>query len=201
MRGPQTEALLEHLEAKLLGRIDAEEREPVARFVRDISNDQALLPQLTPDGIDLFNATAQDRPGVRYGCVVSRGKRPGVLGHFSVGPRVTRQATFLLYRWLHHQTGSDARRMPTPSPAHRERLAQLLGGMPRPDDNDGVVPTYSQLWGELIYAANGDHLDLIGHFDDPTTSPPHHDWLHSGSGFDKKTYDALWSAVGSFLSP
>jgi triacylglycerol lipase len=196
----QTEALLEHLEAELLGRIDAEEREPVARFVRDIGSDQGLLPQLTPDGIDLFNATAQDRPGVRYGCVLSRGKRPGFLGHLAMGPRVMRQATFLLYRWMHHQTRGEAARMPNPTAGQRELLERFLGDVPRPDDNDGVVPTRSQLWGDLVYAANGDHLDLIGHFRDPHHVPPHFDWLDTGSGFDRKTFDALWSAVALYLA-
>jgi len=197
--GSQTEALLEHIEDELLGRIDAEEREPIARFVREIGSDTGLLPQLTPDGIDLFNATAEDRPGVRYGCVVSRAKRPGILGHLAVGPHVTRQATFLLYRWLHHQPASSTARLPRPTPAQRERLSALLGSPPRPDDNDGVVPTCSQLWGEIIHAANGDHLDLIGHFRDPAASPPHFDWLDTGSGFDRKAFDTLWDAVSAFL--
>jgi triacylglycerol lipase len=69
--GSQTEAILDHLEAELLGRLDPEDRFPIAQFFSSIGADQGLLPQLTPDGIDLFNAAAADRPGVRYGCVVS----------------------------------------------------------------------------------------------------------------------------------
>ncbi|HTE56300.1 MAG TPA: hypothetical protein VK698_35850 [Kofleriaceae bacterium] len=200
--GSQTEALLDHLEAELLGRIDEDEREPIAAFLSDIGSDQALLPQITPDGIDLFNATAENRPGVRYGCVVSRGKPPRLMQHLAVGPRVTRQASFLLYRWLHRQTGNArAERLAQPDAAQREALLRLLGSLPRPDDSDGVVPSSSQLWGEVIYAAQGDHLDLIGHFRDPHQDPPHHDWLDTGSGFDRKSFDALWSAVSSFLAP
>jgi triacylglycerol lipase len=200
--GSQTEALLDHLEAELLGRIDAEEREPIAQFMSDIGSDQGLLPQLTPDGIDLFNATAEDRPGVRYGCVVSKGRPPRMMQHLAVGPRVTRQATFLLYRWLHRQTGNAATaRLPRPTPAQRDALVRMLGSVPRPDDNDGVVPSNSQLWGEVIHAAQGDHLDLIGHFRDPHQNPPHFDWLDTGSGFDRKNFDALWNAVSAFLAP
>jgi hypothetical protein len=200
--GSQTEALLDHMEAELLGRIDAEEREPMAQFLSDISTDQGLLPQLTPDGIDLFNATAEDRPGVRYGCVVSRGSRPRLMQHLTVGPRVTRQATFLLYRWLHRQTGnSTTQRLPRPSAAQRDALIRMLGALPRPDDNDGVVPTYSQIWGEIIHAAQGDHLDLIGHFRDPHQNPPHFDWLDTGSSFDRRGFDTLWDSVSAFLAP
>jgi len=200
--GGQTEALFDHLEAELLGRIDADEREPIARFLSDIGGDQGLLPQLTPDGIDLFNATARDRPGVRYGCVVSRARRPGWTQHVAAGPRPTRQASFALYRWLHRQTGNIASsRLPLPGGAQGDALVRMLGSLPRADDNDGVVPTNSQLWGEVIYAAQGDHLDLIGHFRDPHHKPPHHDWIDTGSGFDRPTFDALWNAVSAFLSP
>jgi len=200
--GSQTEALLDHLEAELLGRLDPEEREPIQEFMRDIGADQGLLLQLTPDGIDLFNATAADRPGVRYGCVVSRGGRPRSMHHLAVGPRVTRQATFLLYRWLHRQTGrAQVERLPRPDAAQRDRLIRMLGSLPRPDDNDGVVPTFSQVWGEVIYAAQGDHLDLIGHFRDPHINTAHRDWLESGSGFDRKTFETVWNAVSTFLAP
>lgn len=200
--GSQTEALLDHLEAELLGRIDADEREPIAEFMSAIGTDTALLPQLTPDGIDLFNATAQDRPGVRYGCVVSRARPPRMMQHLAFGLRPTRQASFLLYRWLHRQTGDvQPSRLAQPSPAQRDALVHMLGSLPRPDDNDGVVPTNSQLWGDVIYAARGDHLDLIGHFRDPHQNPPHHDWLDTGSGFDRPTFDALWNAVSAFLAP
>ncbi|HYU16947.1 MAG TPA: hypothetical protein VEL05_12770 [Candidatus Acidoferrum sp.] len=202
LAGSQTESLLDHLEAELLGRIDAEEREPIEQFLRDIGSDQGLLPQLTPDGIDLFNATAEDRPGVRYGCVVSKGKRPRLTHHLALGPRPTRQATFLLYEFLHRKTGnSSTERLPRPSAAQRAALLRLLGSLPRPDDSDGVVPTYSQLWGEVIYAAQGDHLDLIGHFRDEQASPPHHDWLETGSGFERRNFEALWNAVSAFLAP
>jgi hypothetical protein len=200
--GSQTEALLDHLEAELLGRIDADEREPIAAFLSAISTDTGLLPQLTPDGIDLFNATAQDRPGVRYGCVLSRARRPRMMQHLALGPRVTRQASFLLFQWLHRQTGNvQASRLARPSPAQRDAIVRMLGSLPRPDDNDGVVPTSSQLWGEVIYAAQGDHLDLIGHFRDPRQNSPHRDWLDTGSGFDRPAFDALWNAVSAFLAP
>lgn len=200
--GSQTEAVLDHLEAELLGRLDPDERFPVAQFFSSIGADQALLPQLTPDGIDLFNAAAADRPGVRYGCVVSAARRPSWRGHLSVGPRVTRQTTFLLYRWLHSQAGGAATaRLPQPTASQRDALRRMLGSLPRLDDNDGVVPTYSQLWGEVLYACRADHLDVIGHFHDEQHVPPHHDWIFSGSGFDRRGFDDLWSSVIGFLLP
>ncbi len=65
---------------------------------------------------------------------------------------------------------------------------------------DGIVPTRSQVWGELIHAARGDHLDTVGHFDDPSHVPPHIDWLASGSKFRRPAFEALWSDVATFIA-
>jgi triacylglycerol lipase len=115
---------------------------------------------------------------------------------------VTRQTTFLLYRWLHSQAGGAATaRLPQPTADQRDALRRMLGSLPRTDDNDGVVPTYSQLWGEVLYAARADHLDVIGHFHDEHHVPPHHDWIFTGSGFDRRGFEALWNAVIAYMVP
>ena len=142
--GSSTEAILDHLEAELLGRLDPEERYPVAQFFAEIGKEQALLPQLTPDGIDLFNAAAADRSGVRYACVVSCARRPRWIGHFKVGPRVTGQASYAVYRFLHSQTNDEATvRLPDPSLAHRDALQRMLGSMPTRADNASCRSTRS----------------------------------------------------------
>jgi len=66
--------------------------------------------------------------------------------------------------------------------------------------NDGVVPTRSQVWGEVIHAAQADHLDVLGHFRDPDCVPPHFDWLTTGSGFNREKFEALWGDVAQFVS-
>jgi hypothetical protein len=65
--------------------------------------------------------------------------------------------------------------------------------------NDGIVPTLSQTWGQVIHAAVADHLDVLGHFRDAAHEPPHVDWLVSGSGFDRGRFEALWGDVVRFL--
>lgn len=202
MPGSQTEALLDSLEAELIGRMEPDDRGPIQQFIGDIGTDQALLPQLTPDGIDLFNAAAANRPGVRYGCVVSRSRAPHLTGQLSAGPHLTRQASYVLFRWLHSRAGDTvAARLPRPTPGQAEALARYLGRLPRPRSNDSVVPTYSQLWGDVVYAAQADHLDVIGHFDGERLTPPHHDWITSGSGFDLRGFEAMWAAVATYLCP
>ena len=57
------------------------------------------------------------------------------------------------------------------------------------------MPTRSQVWGEILQAVQADHLDVIGHFNDPAVQPPHFDWLTTGSGFRRQRFEALWDGV------
>lgn len=66
--------------------------------------------------------------------------------------------------------------------------------------SDGIVPTRSQAWGDVVHAAVADHLDVLGHFRGPSHDPPHVDWLVTGSGFDRTRFEALWSDVTRFLT-
>jgi triacylglycerol lipase len=67
--------------------------------------------------------------------------------------------------------------------------------------NDGVVPIRSQVWGKLVWAGHGDHLDVLGHFGGKAeASPvPHVDWLCSGSDFDRARFDSLMDAIAHGL--
>jgi hypothetical protein len=78
-------------------------------------------------------------------------------------------------------------------------LRRSYGATPPPSANDGVVPTTSQLWGDVIDAVRGDHLDVIGHFAAPAYVPPHYDWLASGTGFDRPRFEMLWHRVTAYV--
>jgi len=78
-------------------------------------------------------------------------------------------------------------------------VRRAYGAVPAASDNDGVVPTRSQPWGDVIHAARADHLDTIGHFGDVAHVPPHVDWLTTGTGFDRPQFEALWTAVVGHL--
>ena len=165
--------LLEHLEDELLGTLPADQRDLVGRFVKDVYGDQALIPQLTPAAMDVFDAATSDRPGVHYACVTATATPPRLKTRLALGPSPWKQATYALYTWLHNRVG----------------------------DGDGIVPTTSQRHGTVLYEAHGDHLDVIGHFDGPTLQPPHTDWLNTGSNFDRAQFEALWTAVARFIAP
>jgi triacylglycerol lipase len=197
----RTAALLDHLAEDLLGRLPVGDRDRVTLFVRAVSDDQALLHQLAPETMDVFNASARDRPGVRYGCVVARARPPGVTGYLNAGLSPSAQAMYALYAWLHRQVAASAARAVRPilDEAQRTALRSGLGGLPSPADNDGIVPTLSQIWGDVLYAVPADHLDVIGHFDDASHIPPHRDWITTRSGFDRKQFEAMWTLVADFI--
>jgi hypothetical protein len=74
-------------------------------------------------------------------------------------------------------------------------LISLVGQVPPVGANDGVVPFRSQLYGKLVWAGQGDHLDVVGHFSGGKAAPEHNDWLASGARFDKERWDALVDAI------
>jgi hypothetical protein len=62
-----------------------------------------------------------------------------------------------------------------------------------------MVPTLSQLWGELIHVAQADHLDLVGQFDG-AGDPAYTGWLSSGSPFGQAEFEQLWSSVAEDIA-
>lgn len=170
-RSSPPRALLDHLEAELVGDL-GDDRERINEFIADVHGDQALMPQLTPAAMDIFDAATADRPNTNYASVTARAKPPQLLRRFALGPRPWAQATYTLYHWLHHQIG----------------------------DGDGIVPLASQRHGVVLSEARGDHLDVIGHFGDTDHQPPHNDWLITGSGFDRPQFEAVWTQVARFVA-
>lgn len=188
--------MLDEVFSGLLGELSPERREQVEAFFAAMGEDQGLLPQLMPDAMALFDATTTDRPGVRYGSVVTRARRPGMVGVASAGLSPVAQAGFVWFTlcWGLASRFGD----PELEGSVREALTWRYPGL-GPADNDGMVPTLSQPWGELIRAVDADHLDVIGHFGDRSTDPPHHDWFTTGTGFDHPAFEATWADVAQFL--
>lgn len=194
-------ALLDQLFDQLLGDFSPERRLAIETFFGEVTSDQDLMPQLTPEGMDVFNAATRDRPGVRYASVVGMGRQPGIRSAFAAGFDPAAQATHLLYLALHRLASrTTTSHLPQLTTPQSQRLAAAYGELPSVHANDGVVPTLSQVWGEVIHAARGDHLDVLGHFRGPAHDPPHYDWLTSGSGFDRAGFEALWTAVVGWIA-
>lgn len=198
-RATGSKELVEELYGNLLSDLDAERRESLQTFLREVSGEQTLLTQLTPDAMALFNATASAPEGVAVGSIVARAKPPRKRGLLKAAPRPYTAASKALFGGFYALAGRGKARALRPEAA--QALIQAWGELPTPKDNDGMVPTHSQLWGQTVRAVQADHLDVLGHFASPKAEPPHYDWLVSGSDFDADRFQALWADALSFLRP
>lgn len=193
---------IDQIYRELLADFSVERRDEVRAFFSEVTDDQSLITQLSPASMDVFNLTVGDRPGVRYGSVVTRARPPDLKGRLEGGLSVYAQATQSIYRVLHRRVSvHQPTLLPPVPPGAAPRLLERFGRLPGGESNDGIVPTRSQLWGELIDAAQGDHHDVIGHFDAPRHDPPHMDWLSTGSRFSRADFDRVWTNVLDFLLP
>jgi triacylglycerol lipase len=191
--------LLNNVFRDLLSDFSAERRQALDDFFVTVGDDQALLSEVTPTGMELFNHSVFDRPGVRYGSVVTCSRPPGVRSVVAVGLSPFRQATLALFAALHRMTARVPQAPVAMTAAQGLALKGAFGRLPGPRDNDGFVPTLSQVWGNVIHAAWGDHLDAIGHFYLPTHVPPHFDWLNSGANFTLRDFQRMWRDVARYV--
>jgi hypothetical protein len=76
----------------------------------------------------------------------------------------------------------------------QRRFMSCIGRSVSPMLSDGVVPTASMLYGEVLWCGAGDHLDVLGHFYGGDNSS-HVDWLNSGTCFGCSDFRAMVSAM------
>lgn len=169
-------------------------------FLAHIHDDQTLIPQLTPDALEIFNSAIRDRDDVRYGCVVTKARPPGVKSTMSVGLGAYGQIAHAVYALLWRITSTfPPEKCPAMDAQQARVLVQAYGRIPSSKANDGMVPTRTQVRGEVVHAANADHLDVLGYFHDPDHDPPHVDWLATGTRFSRSQFEALWHAVADYV--
>jgi hypothetical protein len=192
--------VLDELFGRLLEDFTAGRRRAVRGLLRDVVRDPALMIQLTPEAMEVFNASVLQRPGIRYGAVVSQAVPPSLLSALGVGLDPAAHVTHALYSALYRLIAAAPGRVsPRLAPDQARALLRAYRAMPSPAANDGIAPTVSQAWGRIVHATVADHLDVLGHFRDAAHDPPHVDWLVSGSGFDRRRFEALWADVARFL--
>jgi triacylglycerol lipase len=198
--GARPVGVLDQLFLQLLGDFSGKRRRAIEEFFRDVGSDQGLGAQLAPAMMEAFNASTPDRTGLRHGSVVTRARPPGVRTLVRAGFGPYAQATHALFAVLYRFAAgrpNDPPRLLAPGDA--ETLRRAYGRVPDHRANDGIVPTRSQLWGDVIAAMWADHHDVIGHFHRPTHVPRHFDWVASGTGFDRPQFESLWRKVATYL--
>jgi triacylglycerol lipase len=201
LRGRRAAAgIVDQLWDQLLQDFSAERRRALREFFAQVGADRDLVSQITPVAAQLLDAATRDRPGVRYGCVVTRARPPGLRAFLRAGIDPYAHATHVLYVALYRLA---ARTPPSRVRASAVTVAALSRAFRSPVDgraNDGIVPTLSQVHGQVIRAVWADHHDVIGHFHHPTHVPPHFDWVTSGTGFGRARFEAVWHEVAAFIA-
>jgi triacylglycerol lipase len=192
-------SLLDHLQQQVLDGLPNEHREELQNMLGDMGEDQRLIQQLTPVSLALLNASAGQRPGVRYGCVVTRAPKPRKRGLVRVSRDPYATVSRILYFAMHRVTStSDPKLAPVLDRKQVQALTEAYGKLPEAAHNDGLVPTLSQVHGEVVAAVEADHLDAMGYF--PDEAGVGVDWLVSDAGFDRRRFEALWRRVGEFIA-
>jgi len=166
-----------------------------------VRTDQGLVEQLTPVGMERFNAATGDRPGLPYGCVVTQARPPSLRSFLSAGLGPYAHATHALFMGLSRLASRSPKAWrPRLDEASAAVLRRAYGRIPTAAANDGIVPTLSQVRGPVLHATWADHHDVLGHFNGPRYVPPHFDWMASGSGYDRSHFTELWDEVLAFLA-
>ena len=194
------EGALDRISRGVLRRIRFDRRDPVWKYLGEIEQDQGAVLQLTPEGIELFDAAVADRAGIDYGCVVSGVPPPRERFRIREFMDPEYLALRALFRLLHGLTAQAHPRYPYPKLARatQRRLDRALGFKVTAGISDGVVPTLSQVHGRLLHAVRADHLDVVGHY--TLAGGSSGNWLPSGAGFTRAAFEAIWEAVAAAVA-
>lgn len=194
--------LIDELTAQVLRFVGDEARGQIGEYLRHVKHDQGGIVQLMPEVMELFNATVVDHSGVRYGCIASAAPAPGPRRALSMVTSPIGAVHLAVYTLVYGFASRAAARYPyaAPDQAQQQRLAGVFAEGLRSQNVDGIVPTLSMLWGELLWCGVADHLDIVGHFGDFDERPRRHvDWLRSGAGFARRDFEAMADALAAFL--
>lgn len=193
---------LERATELLLGFLEAEGQAEVRAWFDAMRSDQGAIIQLTPESMDIFNAGVKNNRNLRYGCVVTCAPPPGPVRVAKSLRSPLDALSAAVFSTLYVGAGHTSKVYPPPNPAAETRayLEQELGHGLDDSYNDGLVPTTSMIWGDVVWAGMADHLDVMGHFRGDRELA-HTDWLVSGAGFREQDFDEVMDAVAEFLIP
>lgn len=193
--------VVDEMYEKLLSDFTPARRDVIRAFLEQVRQERGIVQQLGPHGIDLFNASVSRRPGVDYLSVVTVAPSPTARSFLHLARNPYALAQHALYAALYRIVGgADAKDLPPPDPASAHRIRATLGRDLLVSDSDGIVPSRSQVFGEVIRAVVADHHDVVGHFQDANTRPPHIDWIASGSRFERPAFDSLWNEIADRIA-
>ena len=112
---------VDRLSRTLLRGISFRRDDPAWRYLEAIASDQGAVLQLTPEAIDLFEASVTDRAGIDYGCVVAGVPKPREDVRVRALLHPERIALRGLFRLLHGITSGPRKQYPCPVPGRCRR--------------------------------------------------------------------------------
>jgi triacylglycerol lipase len=191
--------VLETTTGVLLSFLGEEGQSEVREWFDGIRSDQGAIIQLTPESMDIFNAGVENNPSVRYGSVVTRMPPPGPVRLLKSVRSPIDALSAAVFSTLYVGAGRTSKVYPPPGPVPevRDYLEKKLSLELDNTLNDGLVPTTSMIWGDVLWAGTADHLDVLGHFQGDRDSS-HTDWMVSGAGFREDDFDEVMDAIAEF---
>lgn len=192
--------LLDQLTDYVLRFVGDTGRDEIHGYLEHVRDDRGGIIHLMPEVMELFNAAVPDNADVRYACVASAAPAPGPRRVLSLVRAPFGALSLAVYSTVYGVASRADSRYPyaTPTQEEHRRLSLALGRPPRPEMVDGIVPTLSMLWRELIWCGEADHLDVVGHFDDGGLPRTHVDWLASGASFNRRDFESMLDAIARF---
>lgn len=190
--------MLDGLIDRVVQTLDDASSHDLREYLKNLREDQGAIIQLSPESMDLFEAGVEDNPNVHYQCVAT----------YAPSLKLTDWVRVMLSPWssvsapvfvtLQRLTSLENEKYPcSPRTSILERaLLDRFNHVPPEGASDGIVPLRSQVWGKLVWAGFGDHLDIVGHFSGKGSGQTDHtDWLCSGSRFDLHRFNEMLDAV------
>ncbi len=183
--------------------VDRERRGEITDYLSKVLVDQGAILQISPEAMDMFNAAVTNAEHVRYGSIAAAAPKPGSLRAARRIRSPYMAFTAALYTTLYQFAAQPRERYgyAVPNNAELAQFRRFLEHDIGAEDNDGIVPTLSMLWGELIWVVESDHLDTLGHFHDDQRPAEHTDWLTSGARVTRDSFARMIKCVADFQLP
>jgi triacylglycerol lipase len=197
----QKDNVLDSMAENLFSKIQTDEGDAIWEYLRKISRDQGAMVQLSPEGMDLFNASVTDKPGIDYTSFISASPSPNPNYFIPHVKDLYRAFTHGIYAMCYEITKREHRHYPYPVPDGKilNRIKKSLPFKVDGTTNDGIVPSLSQFWGELGGVMMADHMDVVGQFQHIYNGKEYSSWLCSGSGFTEERFQSLWTEIAGVI--
>lgn len=193
----------------IVGTVLSAEPNKVVQYFQQAGEDVGALRNLTQEGMDMGDALLLDRKGVRYGSIITGTNKPTDMiatSDFLMWWTTLffRAARFLVsrknddYDYITEDLEKEMRKFYCVDRIDHPEVGNLEIN---DETSDGIVPTLSQPYGEVLGIFESDHLDCVGHFPHyRENGKPVSGWVRSGAGFNEERHELLWTRVADFVA-